>query len=518
MTCKRIGYSFIGVWLLVLGIFLIPAVCRGASQKTDGWKQVEKAVTSPETKGVRCHYGKINSLKNAAWKKSLKVSLSAENVRFSKKGWYTFRIMKNDGTAKLLYVRIKKKQYAVAGNRCIRQKEQYGLLRVRAAEEKVLGIKGDSCLESSGAVFRKESVKPACIWHVEPAGGKRFRLKNENSGLYLTVQDGTAVQKKYDKNDKNMIFQAIARETGDFLLRCTGTKQYLSLKGSRLICAERKKTKEAEFFIEKKSRPESDIQAYEYTAPTLIEQGSAFVLKGTVTSAYAMASLTAAVEDEEGKAVLKKTVTPAGGTYELSQIDEAITFGRLAVGKYTYRVTVKDTRGTQKVVIEASFAVQVTVMEASKILSYDKKLIEKIGYQVNGTALEKKACASYALAYCHAILHNETADPHSYWLDADTVDCVWSRGGFTTFSYGSEQAVLQAAYRQLTAGRPCILHVTGTTSSQHWLTLIGYEKAEKESSLTLSAFTAIDPWDGSVIRVSDKYKVKNTYRLAYVQD
>lgn len=144
-------------------------------------------------------------------------------------------------------------------------------------------------------------------------------------------------------------------------------------------------------------------------------------------------------------------------------------------------------------------------------MTYDSSLISRIGHQSTGTALEKKACASYALAYCNAILSGTTPSPHSYWSSATNVDCVWSKGGYTTKAYASEQAVLQAAAAQIEAGKPCILHVTGNTE-QHWLTVIGYKK-NNSSTFTASHLIAIDPWDGKVITVSDKYKVKSTYRL-----
>ena len=77
----------------------------------------------------------------------------------------------------------------------------------------------------------------------------------------------------------------------------------------------------------------------------------------------------------------------------------------------------------------------------------------------------------------------------------------------------TELAVLQRAYKEILAGRPSILHVTGNTE-QHWLCIIGYKNVSSLQKLTASNFLAIDPWNGNVITVSSKYKIKNTYRLA----
>ena len=54
--------------------------------------------------------------------------------------------------------------------------------------------------------------------------------------------------------------------------------------------------------------------------------------------------------------------------------------------------------------------------------------------------------------------------------------------------------------------------MTGNTA-QHWIAIVGCKKAVLPANLSVSDYVAIDPWDGKVITVSDKYKVKTTYRL-----
>ena len=56
--------------------------------------------------------------------------------------------------------------------------------------------------------------------------------------------------------------------------------------------------------------------------------------------------------------------------------------------------------------------------------------------------------------------------------------------------------------------------MTGNTS-QHWVTIVGYQNVTSANALTAANFVAIDPWDGAVITVGNKYRVKNTYRLGY---
>ena len=165
--------------------------------------------------------------------------------------------------------------------------------------------------------------------------------------------------------------------------------------------------------------------------------------------------------------------------------------------------------------IDKAFQVSLPASATQKVIPYSRTLIDQVGHQSNGTDLEKKACASYALAYCNSILNRTAPSPHTYWVSSSNVDCVWSAGNYTTAYYNSAQETLNAAYTQVAAGKPCILRVSGTTTSQHWVTVIGYQNVTNPANVTVSNLLAIDPWDGALITVGDKYQVKTVFRLAY---
>ena len=77
--------------------------------------------------------------------------------------------------------------------------------------------------------------------------------------------------------------------------------------------------------------------------PTAIEEGSSFGLKGTVTSKSSnISALTAGVYTPDGAVVTEKTVDPASTVASLSLVDAYISFGKLSVGSYVYRVTAKN--------------------------------------------------------------------------------------------------------------------------------------------------------------------------------
>ena len=510
--------------LLAAGCLLIPAfshVCNVAAATVDDegyFDQLEKAAVSDSTKKIQYRRGRYYTKKNSLWKRTAVVSLTGAKMTFAKKGWYTVRITMKSGRKKLLHLKLKKKTYVIAANQPVSQKEGFYELIPKTNTAQAAGAKEFSLHAGSRVTVAARSGAAGQVWELEAAGKKRFRLKNANSGLYMALKDISkkntrVVQKKYQPEDRGQLFQA-ARTGGSYFIKSVGSGRYLHTDGAGITTGKRKNKKAWKYKLSKTVRPESGMTVEGATCPTSLLAGSPFVLKGTVSSHYTIETLTASVLDGDGRSVLTKTVSPDACTYSLSGVDAAITFGRLEPGTYTYRVTATDKEGGSFTVINRAFSVYTQIAGSAKTLFYNAALISQIGHQSTGTALEKKACASYALAYCNAILYGTAPSPHTYWMGEETVDCVWSRGGYTTYAHASELAVLQAAYGQISEGRPCILHVTGKTS-QHWVTVVGFKNVDSANALSAANFLAIDPWDGALITVSDRYQVKSTYRLAY---
>ncbi|MCH5265220.1 MAG: RICIN domain-containing protein [Lachnospiraceae bacterium] len=519
---SRMKILWIGLFLLACGWLLAPAaVSKGAAVQKDVeyFAQLEKVMTANSTKKIQYQRGKRYTKKNSQWKKAAVLPLTSAKVTFPKKGWYTARITMTSGKKKLLHIKVKKKTYPIAANQPIVPKAGYYYLIPKTNTAQAVEVQDSSCRAGDNVSVYNRGTAAGQVWQLEPAGKKRFRLKNANSGLYLGLADATeketnAIQKQYQAGDAGLLFKAFKTGSG-YYIKCVGNGQYLHTEGTNIESRKRGNNKAWKYKLTQTTQPESRMTVSGATYPTSLLAGSAFVLKGVIASRYTMTSLTAAVINANSQTVLTKTVVPNSCSYDLAGVDAAITFGKLAVGSYTYRVTATDRKGGNLTVINRDFTIYTPMAGSAKTLLYNTALINQIGYQSTGTDLEKKACASYALAYCNAILYGTAPSPHSYWLGVETVDCVWSKGGYTTYAHASEQAVLQAAYGQIVEGRPCVLHVIGNTSSQHWVTIIGFKNVTSVNALTAGNFIAIDPWDGAVITVSDKYRVKNTYRLAY---
>ena len=525
---RRIWLWFIGILGALVFLLVSPKVAQAAAKDAETVPTLEKKIMAASTKTILYQKGKGKSAYSPSWKKAKKLPLTAAEISIRKKGWYSLLVKTQNGKRKVVSVYFQAKTYAIPCNTSVKQKAGYYYVVPKSDKTRVAEVQNAS-LSKKAKVSAGPRGDSACrIWKLEPAGGSKFRLKNINSGLYLSdtatgSKEGNAVQKAYSAKNEAQIFRAYSAGGTYTYLRCLGTKKYLHMDENRLVFASRKANKTWKFKLEETTCPDSLVTISGGTYPSAIQEGAAFVLKGTVNSRYTMKTLTVRVLDSTGNAVLAKSVKPNSCTYNIKNIDAAITFGKLPAGQYTYWFAVTDTTGKETVWVNQVFSViaPMTTMgpkgnASSQTLSYNSNLIQAIGHQSTGDALEKKACASYALAYCNAVLYGSAPSPRSYWISSTNVDCVWSKGGYTCSStgYGSELAVLQAAYTQIMAGNPCILNVTGSTTDQHWLCVIGYKSVSTVQTLKADNFIAIDPWDGAVITVSDKYKVKNTYRLA----
>ncbi|MCR5134214.1 MAG: hypothetical protein K6B12_01120 [Clostridiales bacterium] len=97
------------------------------------------------------------------------------------------------------------------------------------------------------------------------------------------------------------------------------------------------------------------------TYPTALMTGDSFSLSGKITSALRLETITIGVVDEKtAKWVDGATFTvrsPGTKTYDVSAADESIRFGSLPEGSYTYRIAVKDKKGTSKYLLKKPFTV-----------------------------------------------------------------------------------------------------------------------------------------------------------------
>ena len=89
-----------------------------------------------------------------------------------------------------------------------------------------------------------------------------------------------------------------------------------------------------------------------------IEVGDVFSIHGTVTSASShLKSVTVGVYDSNGKWMTGKTVSPNAKTYDIANVDEAVSFGTLPAGTYFYKVIATNATHTNHTVVNQKFTV-----------------------------------------------------------------------------------------------------------------------------------------------------------------
>lgn len=505
----------IGAVLFFFFIMVNVQPVYAAKKEDTAQTQIEKKLTASTTTKMQMLQGKIYYVKSYRWKKSQSISLVAEKLEVKKKGWYTFRVKKISGKYSIFSLYLKKKTYVFGANESKKIKEGDYQCSVKARSGWFVDVSDGSLVNGANVYMGANSSRASNVWTVEKVSGRYFRLKNKGNGLYLAVgANGNAVVQQ--NKDNTTVFRGIKADKKYVMLWNKGVKKCLRLSGENVCGMNRKNNKYTKFCLKKTVAPASAANCDSVTTyPVNHYYGNSFTLKGMVWSVYGVKALTGQILDEKGTALQQKTIYPNKSYCNLSGLDSGLRFGKLEIGNYTYRVVIQDFTGRNLIVIDKAFQVSLPASATQKVIPYSRTLIDQIGHQSDGTDLEKKACASYALAYCNSILNKTAPSPHTYWVSSTNVDCVWSAGNYTTAYYNSAQETLNAAYTQVAAGKPCILRVSGTTTSQHWVTVIGYQNVTNPANVTVSNLLAIDPWDGALITVGDKYQVKTVFRLAY---
>lgn len=130
---------------------------------------------------------------------------------------------------------------------------------------------------------------------------------------------------------------------------------------------------------------------------------------------------------------------------------------------------------------------------SGRTLAYDQSLIDRLGIQ-NGAW--SGACLGYAAAYCQII----TTGQYHTWGEFDfnggyDENNFYGRNmteEFDCWNYYDQQSTLRSLYDAINAGHPCILYVTTTSGSQHWVAIIGYENVDDANNLSPSNFIMLD--------------------------
>ena len=114
--------------------------------------------------------------------------------------------------------------------------------------------------------------------------------------------------------------------------------------------------------VNKKLGVKSKITLTNYNYPRTLKKGNPFVIKGKIKSAWALRKVTVVVENyQTGKDIAYATYSvrlKTARTYSLSNIDPHISFKKLPVGTYRYKVKATDSNGATKTLLSKKFTVK----------------------------------------------------------------------------------------------------------------------------------------------------------------
>ncbi|MBQ6020163.1 MAG: peptidoglycan DD-metalloendopeptidase family protein [Clostridia bacterium] len=88
-----------------------------------------------------------------------------------------------------------------------------------------------------------------------------------------------------------------------------------------------------------------------------LKPGQDFTVRGEIIGVNPISSVTAAILNEDGRAVYSRTESPNANRYDVSALDPALRFSELADGVYTYKVSAVDAGGRAKVFANKKFYV-----------------------------------------------------------------------------------------------------------------------------------------------------------------
>ncbi|MEE5994103.1 MAG: hypothetical protein V3G42_12825, partial [Oscillospiraceae bacterium] len=105
------------------------------------------------------------------------------------------------------------------------------------------------------------------------------------------------------------------------------------------------------------------------SVPEKLVEGKYVVVKGTVSSAVSnITKITVGVYDTNNNCVAEGSVDVKEKTFDLSQLDDKLSFNKLATGDYYYKVIVSNASNTDYVLVNQSFTVTKTGEEQTSTL------------------------------------------------------------------------------------------------------------------------------------------------------
>lgn len=168
----------------------------------------------------------------------------------------------------------------------------------------------------------------------------------------------------------------------------------------------------------------SDMKLTDEVYPTVIESGKTFSVYGIVTSSYNIMTVQVSVTDSDGNIAFTYTGKPGEKTYNIHNIDYLLTFSKLTVGEYTYKIVASDTQQSNVVLLSKKFSVVSKIPDSTLTLTsanYPTSIVKGNTFSIYGTvssnyAITEITCAVYSLNGALQFTRTVYPDAQSYSL------------------------------------------------------------------------------------------------------
>lgn len=229
------------------------------------------------------------------------------------------------------------------------------------------------------------------VYPTEIVSGKTFSVygivssDNDITSVQVSVTDssgktafsytGKPYEKTYDIHNIDYLMTFSKLEAGEYTYKIIAS----DTQSSNVILLSKK-------FSVVSSAPSSTLKLTSANYPDTITEGNTFAVYGTVSSEYTITSVTCAVYSSNGTLQFTKTVNPDDNSYSINSLDKYMTFSKLTVGNYTYKITASDTTVKNVVLLSRDFKVvsETGTMMSISNANYPTALEEGKTFSVTG--------------------------------------------------------------------------------------------------------------------------------------
>lgn len=123
------------------------------------------------------------------------------------------------------------------------------------------------------------------------------------------------------------------------------------------------------------------------TYPTTLKQGDPFIARGVITSDCDITKVVIGAYNSSGKAEFEYTGLPGEKSYDINNVDYLLSFSKLGIGSYTYKIVASDEERSNVVLLQKNFTVRSTAAVNTLKLTgenYPTSYTQGEGYSVKG--------------------------------------------------------------------------------------------------------------------------------------